>query len=157
MKRVVSIKRRIYWTKEFDSSHFLELEYESKCRRLHGHTYRVEVEIEGEPNEHGMIFDFNHLSELIKTLDHKVIVSEKWVRYEEGYVLIEKNDKLLKLPRSEVVVIDKPNVTAEYIAEWISERILENAGENVREIRVRVWEDPRSYAEITLTLKPQGS
>ncbi|WP_297093512.1 6-carboxytetrahydropterin synthase [Thermococcus sp.] len=144
-------ERKIGWHKDFDSSHFLALPYESKCLRIHGHTYNVDVEIWGDVNENGMIFDFNHLSRLIKLLDHRILVSEKWVvERREGLIVIEKNGKHLELPAGEAVVLDKPNVTAEYIAEWFAERIAEKAGNNVKKIRVRIWEDPRSYAEVTL-------
>lgn len=146
-----TVGRKIGWHKDFDSSHFLALPYESKCLRIHGHTYNVDVEIWGELNENGMIFDFNHLSRLIKLLDHRIIVSGSWVAGRKGGILIiEKNGKRLELPEDETVVLDKPNVTAEYIAEWFAERIAEKAGSNVKRIRVRIWEDPRSYAEITL-------
>ncbi|NJE76869.1 6-carboxytetrahydropterin synthase [Thermococcus sp. ES12] len=145
------VERKIGWHKDFDSSHFLVLPYESKCLRIHGHTYNVDVEIWGELNENGMIFDFNHLSNLIKLLDHRILVSGDWVveRRDETLV-IEKNGKRLELPKNEAVVLDRPNVTAEYIAEWFAERIAEKAGDNVRRIKVRIWEDPRSYAEVTL-------
>ena len=145
------VERKIRWHKDFDSSHFLALPYESKCLRIHGHTYNVDVEIWGELNENGMIFDFNRLGNIIKLLDHKILISEDWVTSrKDGYVVVEKNGKQLKLPEDEVVILNKPNVTAEYIAEWFSERIAEKAGENVRMIRVRIWEDLRSYAEIIL-------
>ncbi|ASJ04811.1 6-pyruvoyl trahydropterin synthase family protein [Thermococcus barossii] len=145
------VERKIGWHKDFDSSHFLVLPYESKCLRIHGHTYNVDVEIWGELNENGMIFDFNHLSKLIKLLDHRILVSESWVvKRGEDVVIIEKNGKRLELPVDEAVILDKPNVTAEYIAEWFAERIAEKAGNNVRRIKVRIWEDPRSYAEVTL-------
>ena len=145
------VERKIGWHKDFDSSHFLALPYESKCLRIHGHTYNVDVEIWGELNENGMIFDFNHLSNLIKLLDHRILVSGDWVveRRDETLV-IEKNGKRLELPKNEAVVLDRPNVTAEYIAEWFAERIAEKAGDNVKRIKVRIWEDPRSYAEVTL-------
>ncbi|MDV3103288.1 6-carboxytetrahydropterin synthase [Thermococcus waiotapuensis] len=144
-------ERKISWHKDFDSSHFLALPYESKCLRIHGHTYNVDVEIWGELNENGMIFDFNHLSNLVKLLDHRILVSEEWVSQRgEGKLIIEKNGKRIELPENEVVVLNRPNVTAEYIAEWFAERIAEKAGENVRKIKVRVWEDPRSHAEVTL-------
>ncbi len=144
------VRRKIVWSKEFDSSHLLSLPYESKCLRVHGHTYRVEVEIGGELNENGMIFDFNHLSSLIKRLDHRLIVSGEWVRLEGEKAVVEVNGKRIEIPADEVVVMDKPNVTAEYLAEWIGERIAEKAGKNVGYITVRVWEDPRSYAEVRL-------
>ncbi|AEH24973.1 6-pyruvoyl trahydropterin synthase family protein [Pyrococcus yayanosii] len=149
----MGVTRKIYWAKEFDTSHFLSLPYESKCLRIHGHTYRVEVEIWGELNESGMIFDFNHLSSLVKHLDHRILVSRDWVvGRKDGVIIVEKNGKRLELPEGEVVILDKPNATAELIAEWFAERIVERAGKNVKRVRVRVWEDPRSYAEITLEL-----
>ncbi|AHL22508.1 6-pyruvoyl trahydropterin synthase family protein [Thermococcus nautili] len=145
------VERKIGWHKDFDSSHFLALPYDSKCLRIHGHTYNVDVEIWGELNENGMIFDFNHLSNLIKRLDHRILVSENWVLdRRDGRVVVEKNGKRLELPEDEVVILDKPNVTAEYIAEWFAERIAEKAGENVKRILVKVWEDPRSYAQVVL-------
>ncbi|WP_297520997.1 6-carboxytetrahydropterin synthase [Thermococcus sp.] len=145
------IERKIGWHKDFDSSHFLALPYESKCLRIHGHTYNVDVEVWGELNENGMIFDFNHLSNLVRSIDHRILVSGEWiVEKNAGRIIIEKNGKRIELPESEAVVLDKPNVTAEYIAEWFAERIAEKAGDNVRKISVKIWEDPRSYAEVTL-------
>ncbi|AIF69690.1 6-carboxy-5,6,7,8-tetrahydropterin synthase [Palaeococcus pacificus DY20341] len=144
------VERKIGWHKDFDSSHFLALPYDSKCLRIHGHTYNVDVEIWGELNENGMIFDFNHLSQLIKKLDHRIITSAEWVREEGDYLIIQQNEKELRIPKGEVVLIDASNVTAELIAEWFAKRVAEKAGENVKRIRVKVWEDPRSYAEITL-------
>ncbi len=145
------VERKIGWHKDFDSSHFLALPYDSKCLRIHGHTYNVDVEIWGELNENGMIFDFNHLSNLVRNLDHRILVSEDWVlERRDGRVVVEKNGKRLELPEDEVVILDKPNVTAEYIAEWFAERIAEKAGKNVKRILVKVWEDPRSYAQVVL-------
>ena len=145
------VERKIGWHKDFDSSHFLALPYDSKCLRIHGHTYNVDVEIWGELNENGMIFDFNHLSNLVRNLDHRILVSEDWVpERRDGRAIVEKNGKRLELPEGEVVILDKPNVTAEYIAEWFAERIAEKAGKNVKRILVKVWEDPRSYAQVVL-------
>ena len=145
------VERKIGWHKDFDSSHFLALPYESKCLRIHGHTYNVDVEIWGNLNENGMIFDFNHLSNLVKLLDHRILVSENWVvERDGGKIIVEKNGKRLELPEDEVVVLNKPNVTAEYIAEWFAERIAEKAGDKVKRVKVRIWEDPRSYAEVIL-------
>ena len=143
------LSRKIGWTKDFDSAHFLVLEYDSKCRRLHGHTYKVDVEVWGELDEYGMIFDYNKLSEIIKGLDHKILVSVVWVEEEtKNKVIVDMNNKRLELPRDDVVVLNKPNVTAENLAEYLAEKIMDEAGENVRIVKVRVWEDPRSYAEI---------
>ncbi len=144
------VERKIGWHKDFDSSHFLALPYDSKCLRIHGHTYNVDVEIWGELDERGMIFDFNHLSNLIKEVDHRILTSINWIKEEGDYIIIAQNGKELKLPKKEVVIVEAPNVTAELIAEWFAKKIAEKAGENVKRIKVKVWEDPRSYAEIVL-------
>ncbi len=56
-----------------DSAHYLP--GHSKCGSLHGHTYRVEVIIEGE-NKSGMIMDFadlkHALRETLAQFDHKL-------------------------------------------------------------------------------------
>ena len=58
----------------FDAAHFLK-DYPGKCSKLHGHTYRLEVVIEGEPDEKGMVKDFARVGAIVKEkllseLDH---------------------------------------------------------------------------------------
>lgn len=60
----------------FDSSHQLEDSedlHTKKCANLHGHTYKVIVEIQAVNNRHGMIIDFGKLKQTINVLDHKHI------------------------------------------------------------------------------------
>ncbi|MDF2673923.1 MAG: queD [Clostridiales bacterium] len=54
---------------EFDSAHNL-INYHGKCEKLHGHTYKLVVKLEGEPDNEGMIYDF---VELKRTVNEKVI------------------------------------------------------------------------------------
>ena len=59
----------------FDAAHYLP-EYKGKCEELHGHTYTLDIVVEGEKNEEGMVLDFNKLEEIVKEnvleeLDHK--------------------------------------------------------------------------------------
>ena len=56
---------------EIDCSHQLELPYASGCNNLHGHRWKVEVDIETEAlNDQGMVVDFAHVKKVIKKLDH---------------------------------------------------------------------------------------
>lgn len=50
---------------EFDAAHNL-VHYHGKCERLHGHTYKLVVKLEGEPDREGMIFDFVELKKIVK-------------------------------------------------------------------------------------------
>lgn len=46
-----------------------------KCEQLHGHTYKVEVAIEGKVGKKGMVIDFadfkKEVERVLETLDHK--------------------------------------------------------------------------------------
>lgn len=58
-----------------EAAHMLPLvPADHKCRRLHGHSYKVEVHIRGEINEGGWIMDFADISEAFEpvfaALDH---------------------------------------------------------------------------------------
>lgn len=81
----------------FDSAHQLE-DYDGNCANLHGHTYKLEVAVKGEPGEDGMIIDFRELSNIVK----KQVIS----RLDHNYL----ND-----------VIDNP--TAENTVIWIWDQI----------------------------------
>jgi len=69
----------MFITKEvtFDSAHFLT-DYYGKCERMHGHTYSLQVTLEGEIQKNGMVIDFALLKQIIKNrilnkLDHQIL------------------------------------------------------------------------------------
>ncbi|KUK44990.1 MAG: 6-carboxytetrahydropterin synthase QueD [Methanothrix sp.] len=60
---------------EFDAAHRLP-GYDGKCSRVHGHTYDVEVVLEGPvDDENGFLVDFYDLKQILKSvleeLDHR--------------------------------------------------------------------------------------
>jgi 6-pyruvoyltetrahydropterin/6-carboxytetrahydropterin synthase len=63
---------RLGITEYIDCAHFLP--GHPKCGQVHGHTYRVDVTIEGDHNQ-GMIVDFNDLKartrEVLARYDHR--------------------------------------------------------------------------------------
>jgi 6-pyruvoyltetrahydropterin/6-carboxytetrahydropterin synthase len=62
----------------FEAAHFI-WNHPGKCRRLHGHSYKLFVSLEGKVNpETGMIIDFSDLSKIVQekvilNLDHKLL------------------------------------------------------------------------------------
>jgi len=134
------------WSDDFDSGHFLFFDYPSKCRRPHGHSFEIKVKIWGVPNENGVIFDFNHLKEIVKELDHKMFIPERAVvKREDGFVeVVTQNGGYLKLPENEVIIVPYKNVTSEFLSRFVLRLIAEKAGYNVNHIEVCIKEDKRS-------------
>lgn len=69
----------MFVTKEFtfDAAHFLP-NYYGKCEKLHGHTYRLQVTVEGAVGSNGLVMDFVLLKRIVKKqvldkLDHQFI------------------------------------------------------------------------------------
>lgn len=61
----------------FDAAHYLP-SYHGKCERLHGHTYRMSVKVDGKPDYEGMVMDFAEMKKIvnekvIEQLDHKML------------------------------------------------------------------------------------
>ena len=63
---------RLGITEYIDCAHFLP--GHPKCGQVHGHTYRVDITIEGDHNQ-GMVVDFNDLKqstrEVLSRYDHR--------------------------------------------------------------------------------------
>jgi 6-pyruvoyltetrahydropterin/6-carboxytetrahydropterin synthase len=51
----------------FDSIHFLPKSNDKRCSQPHGHTYKVEVEVEGKLKA-GMVIDFIKLRKIVKSV-----------------------------------------------------------------------------------------
>ena len=88
----------------FDSAHFLA-GYAGKCANIHGHRWRVEIEVQAEAlvaagQLDGMVVDFGDLKRDLKTavdhLDHALIIEQGTMREqtlqcikEDGFAVIE--------------------------------------------------------------------
>lgn len=88
----------------FDSAHFLA-GYEGKCANIHGHRWRVEIEVQAEElvtsgQLDGMVVDFGDLKKDLKAavdhLDHALIIEKGTMREktlqcirEDGFAVIE--------------------------------------------------------------------
>lgn len=64
---------------EFESAHRLS-NYEGKCKRIHGHNYKVVVTVEGdEVDDRGILIDFGDIKSVVKehiiqVYDHKLLL-----------------------------------------------------------------------------------
>ena len=66
---------------EISASHYLRLNYESKCSVLHGHNWIVNVYCRAaELDENGMVTDFTHIKRrVMDRLDHTAENMARWI------------------------------------------------------------------------------
>lgn len=121
---------RIAATYGFEAAHQLhKLPEGHKCKRLHGHNYRVEVSIAGPLDDRGFVVDYAEIDArvqpLIDQIDHQFL-----------------ND----IPGLE-------NPTSEVLALWLRDRIgtfevvSGGTGHTLRPT-IRIYETPRYWVEV---------
>jgi 6-pyruvoyltetrahydropterin/6-carboxytetrahydropterin synthase len=122
-------------------------EHKGDCKNIHGHSYKMIVELSGEVNsKSGMIIDFYDLGLIVKpivdTFDHSFLV------YRKDKKLVD----FLTANKMKKVVTDYYG-TVENICGDFSGRIVKgirkNKIDNVYSITVKIYETPNSYAEVT--------
>ena len=88
---------------DFDSAHFLA-GYEGKCSNIHGHRWKIEVQVNQESLEtegqiRGMIVDFGKLKKdlnsLADELDHSLIYERGTLKEKTVDALIEEGFRLI--------------------------------------------------------------
>ncbi|MEO0145032.1 MAG: 6-carboxytetrahydropterin synthase [candidate division WOR-3 bacterium] len=130
---------KIVYKVEISSAHRI-MNYDGKCKNLHGHNYFVIVEIESENlDENGFIMDFSKIKKIVNELDHKTIL-------QKGDPLIER------LKDQELFIMDEPP-SCENISKIIAQKISHNL-KNYKKIKVKVWENRKSYCEFELFKTP---
>lgn len=137
------MKHRIGKVFRFEAAHVLP-RHEGKCARMHGHSYKVEVEFAADGlirqgPETGMVKDFDKVKmivhKLLPRLDHFVL-----------------NDALKGM--AEVPIAYSEHPTAEHLAQFFFEEIdailtaeRDPARPQVWIDRVRIWETETSWWE----------
>ncbi|MCD6569307.1 MAG: 6-carboxytetrahydropterin synthase QueD [Deltaproteobacteria bacterium] len=104
---------------KFSAAHRL-VGYEGNCERIHGHNYKVEVRVSSsELNKVGLVIDFRVLKQLLKRIlkdmDHNYL--------------------------NDLNIFKDQNPSAENIARYIYNRLVEDIPHSVKVSTVRVWEN----------------
>ncbi len=141
--KMIKVAKDFQW----EMSHRLPF-HDGLCRNVHGHTYRIRVELEGEPTNDSMVLDYYIIKTIVKPmveiLDHTFIC--------------DKNDKLmidfLKANGFKHYVIND-YTTAENIALHLADIFSPEFKkyDNLHRLCLRVYETEDAYAELIVDLK----
>ncbi|MHB8579763.1 MAG: 6-pyruvoyl trahydropterin synthase family protein [Ignavibacteriaceae bacterium] len=121
-------------------------EHFGKCKNIHGHSYKMLVEIEGDVMENGMVMDYYHLKDAIEPLVDKL--DHAFLAFEGDKVVI---DFLIKMNSKKMIVNFQS--TVENITRFFLDEIKKSKlPQNIHKIKVRVCETPDDYAEEEVTI-----
>lgn len=139
---IVEITRRI----ELDYGHTLPNHY-SFCNQIHGHRAFVEATVSGDlvtkigASSQGMVLDFKFLKETMMDKIHGIL--------DHGFAVWNKDKQDLDFITSRnekyLVMLDPP--TAENLAKWAYNQIVNEIPNGIKLVSVKWWETPNSVAE----------
>ena len=138
---------------KFSAAHFLIFP-DGSAERLHGHNYRVFIEVDASLSEHGLVIDFKEIKpvirELLDSLDERFLIPGEhpvltYSLREDDVCEIRYLDRYYAAPTEDVLVLPMNNTSSENLASWIGREVLrlltERFGEvQTRELRVAVEE-----------------
>ncbi len=120
--------------------------HEGGCRNLHGHSYRMMVELDGDPDERGMLMDFKVLKQILAPL------VESW---DHAAIIAENDSALLGLLRQTdwKYVVLPCDTTSENLCICVADYLCREAhsalqAHNIHTVRVRIQETETCYAEV---------
>mgnify|MGYP000226705492 CR=1 FL=1 len=124
--------------------------HSGKCKNLHGHSYKMDVELEGEIDAQGIVVDFHDIKHIINPivdqLDHSTIISEKDSELLE--VFKAKNWKYFLVPFDS---------TAENLCDYFLKLIVDDnrdflTEKKITKIGIRMYETDTAYAYKCITI-----
>jgi len=129
--------------------------HRGKCSRIHGHSWKVEVSIRGEPDpKTGILVDFGEISDLINRYDHQLLLNK-----DDQFLVVWKEGlgkraeyALSSMGVSDVGIIPMPfeptsENLAKFFVEMIRNEIIPKHDNPVKEVSVTVWETTKCSAE----------
>lgn len=145
----------------FCSGHFITFAG-SQCERLHGHNYRVAVEVEGPLDQNHYVFDFialkTYVEALTQELDHRMMLPTDSdlikVIPTGAQIEVRFGERHWSFPKDDCVLLPIANTTAELLARYLAERLrqclAEKADYRPTVLRVEVEESPGQAARVEL-------
>jgi 6-pyruvoyltetrahydropterin/6-carboxytetrahydropterin synthase len=129
----------------FSAAHFLIFP-DGSAERLHGHNYRVSVEVEAGLDEHGLVIDFQRIKPLVRALleelderlllpgEHRELTVEGLD--DEPAVEVRYRERRYVVPADEVRVLPICNTSTENLAALLGRALRERIARHFEGVQV---------------------
>lgn len=143
---------------KFSAGHFTIFSATHR-ENLHGHTYRVEAEIDGELGENGLVFDYriyqNKIIKQCEVLDEHFLLPEfspylQIKKLSDGNVEARFNGETLTFLARDVLVLPLVNISLEELARYFAELLISDlssiGADRIKRVLVRCSSAPGQSA-----------
>ncbi|HOV93117.1 MAG TPA: 6-carboxytetrahydropterin synthase [Candidatus Kapabacteria bacterium] len=140
---MIKIGKEYRW----EMSHRLQF-YDGLCKNIHGHSYKMIIELEGEADKNGIVLDFFKIDEIVepilKVYDHCFAINRNDSEMRD--FLINNNFKVVELDF---------NTTSENLAKHFANLLKGDFSQfaNLSFLTVKVYETIDAYAEVKINLR----
>jgi len=119
------------------------------CRNIHGHSYRMVVEITGSIDKYGMVIDFFDLNKIIKPIIDK---------YDHAFLCWNKDNKVkdfLVKNKMKKVFVDYHSTVENICNDFLrifSKKLKKIKNNSFNELTIKIFETPNAFAEKSILL-----
>jgi len=131
---------------EFETAHLLP-NYDGPCGNLHGHSYKIELTLEGPqmPGYYGMVMDFKQMKQMIKD----IVPDHQFVLWKDDTISLEIVE-VLKKYGMKYMIFEHPTTAENMVKDFAEmfESYIHNELKlpNVHVYEVNLWETTNSHA-----------
>ena len=127
----------------FSAAHFLIFP-DGTAERLHGHNYRVFVDIQATLGEHGLVLDFKKVkpivTRIIEELDEHWLVPgehpEFHIDQQGDATVMVYRDRTYHCPTDDIYILPLNNISAENLSTWIGREIMSRLTEKFSDVQI---------------------
>ena len=127
---------------KFSVAHFLIFP-DGSAERLHGHNYRVSLELEARLSPFGLVVDFLHIKPIVRALCDSL--DEHWIlpglhpeltveKLPNEHVEVRYRERTYRAPAEDVIVLEINNTSAENLAAYLGRSLLEQLRQQFNEL-----------------------
>lgn len=130
---------------KFSAAHFLIFP-DGSAERLHGHNYRVFVEIDAALTRFGLVMDFKTVKPIVRELcdeldEHWLVPGLHpvltWGTRADGVTEVRYLERYYAAPEHDVIVLPINNTSSENLAAWMGRELKQRLAARFEDVHVR--------------------